>query len=967
VTTAAERLREVIEHADRHALVELLAPLDEETRAGLAPIADGAFADAKRGHDELLYGHVPDSKDLAEANHWFERMKTAALAWLGTGDIAEFPPPRELSDPQWYERFDFMRAFDFEELHRILLDRRPPWLAELAAQYVTDYHWDAAWKLVIDGALPRPTGEGYLLGMAEYVAWRRLEPGLAEMVLRDPALLTVDLPALLELPDGLARIVRRDLVVDASAGRHTWLPVLHAHFPPGHPIRDRILDQLLDLLAGDLSGPDAARLHKFLDKLAATPGELAARRRALFTLIAHRAPGVVSYAIRILARLGRANLIPPGELIDAVEPALLAPAKSTATAALAIVAAALRRDPRAQRQAVERFATAVAHPHAEVQLAAIEAVAPHLVAHPDIAAHLGELLHDLSATAAQRLRATLPQPTAEPPAPAADLDDVIRRAEKFPPEVARTCGLDVAVEAVRLGGEPPAVQVRPWVAAGAAAIRPVSSVDELIRVLLRVVDGRGGIVDFERALDGLASVGPQWPSDFGRRLGPLLARVNQRFERDAPDWGEQPSGDMCLLVATWIEPERGAGPDYPAAKPGTWLTGRIREVALGLGDADPLPLLALPTDERGWIEPAVLVKRAAASGGAIKRPIDAAVALARLTPSGRTGALHQATDLPGALGRAVRAALGGDDDQSGLPAVVAGVIRWLRGDAHEGPPYLFGAVERDEAPRRTSQELAIDVNLQLQGKPVVNADGEVAMELIQLPAYQEMRAAYAYECAQRFAPDWAATLWPSDHRWLWRDDATTGAGLRLLLDPDEPVPPEALVAAIRQVSRRKPEERTLAVDILIQTIGDARVTSTELARALLTTVEGATTVSSARLVTLLQETAAASALHRATVRASLIDMLPTWLGRLSGQHRYGPVALLDEVCATDGTPITHPKTRAPLKILATGRSKSATIARRLLDRSPPAKHVRSNTSAWPADALTDALTARIERAPVGGR
>lgn len=963
MTTAADRLREVIEQADRHALVELLAPLDEETRAGLAPIAGSAFVDAKRRHDELLYGHVPDSNDLAEASTWFDRMITAALAWLGAGDIAEFPPPREYGHPKWYERFDFERAFNTEELHRILFDRRPPWLAELAALFVTDHHWDEVWRLVLDGALPRPTCEAYLLGMADHAAWRP-QPGLADMVLRDPALLTVDLPTLLDLPDGVPRIVRRDMAGGASTERHTWLPVLNAHFPPGHSIRDRILDQLLDLLTGDLSRPDAARLHRFLDKLAPTPGELAARRRALFALVAHRIPGVVSYSIRVLARLGRANLIPPAELIDAVEPALLAPAKSTATTALAIVASALRRDPGVQRRALELFATAVAHPNSEVQLAAIDSVAPQLVAHPDIAAHLNELLPELSATAGQRLRAALPhQPAAEPPASAVGLDDLIRQAEKVPPEVAGTCGLDAAVEAVRQGGEPPAVRVRPWAAASAAAIRPVSGVDELIGILLRVVDGRGGIVDLERALDGLASIGPHWPNDFGRRVGPLVARVNQRFERDAPEWGERPSGDMCLLVASWIQPERGAGPAHPVTKPGTWLTGRIREVALGLGDPDSRPLLALPTDRRGWIDPTVLVNRASAAGGTIKRPIDTAVALARLRPSGWAAALHQAADLPGALGRAIRAALGGDDDRSALPDVVAGVIGWLRGDAHEGLPFLFGAAERDEVPRRTSQELAIEVNEQLLDMPpVVDADGVPTMDFSDLPAYREMRAAYAYERAQRYAPDWAATLWPGDHRWLWRDDDTTAAALRLLLDPHEPVPPEALVAAIRQVRCEKPEERTLAVDIIVQTICDARVTSTELAHALHTIVEGAAMVTSSRLVTLLQETAAASALHRAAVRAALIDILPTWLGRLAGQQRYGPLALLDEVCAIDGTPITHPKTRALLNTLTSARSKSATISRRLLDRSPAANHIRSDASAWPADALAAALTARIERA-----
>ena len=93
----------------------------------------------------------------------------------------------------------------------------------------------------------------------------------------------------------------------------------------------------------------------------------------------------------------------------------------------------------------------------------------------------------------------------------------------------------------------------------------------------------------------------------------------------------------------------------------------------------------------------------------------------------------------------------------------------------------------------------------------------------------------------------------------------------------------------------------------------------------------------------------------------LIDILPTWLGRLAGQ-RYGPLALLDEVCATDGTPITHPETRALLSTLTSARSKSATITRRILDRSPAASHTRSDAGAWPAAALAAALTARIERA-----
>jgi hypothetical protein len=959
--TAADRLRQAIDEADRAGLAGLLAPLDEAARAGLAPIARSAFAESRRRRDGPMYGHLSDAGDLADAQRWLERMICSALAWLGTGDITEFPPQGTHSYPQWCERFDFQRAFDASELHRILLDRRPSWLPDLAAQYVTGYHWDSAWRLVIEGALPRPADESYLRGLADHGAWWP-EPGLADMVLRDPALLHVDLPALLELPDGLSRIVSRDMQAGTGTGRRTWLPVLNENFPPGHPIREQILDRLLDLLSGDLGGQEAARLHQFLGALTPTPDELRVRRRALFALAAQRIPGVVSYAIRVLARLSRANLIPPAELVEAVEPALLAPAKATATTALAIVTVAVRRDPRLRQRALTSFVMAVTHPHPEVQVAAIEAAAPHLAACPDIAAQFAGLLPELSASAAQRLRAELPQhPADERAAPAVDLDDLIRRAAKLPAEVSRAVGLDEAVAAVCRGSEPAAVPVRPAAAANCARIAPVSGVDELIEVLLRLADGQGGVVDIERALDGLATIGPRWPQDFGRRAGPLVARVNRRFARDAPDWGEQPSGDICLLVASWIQPERGTGPAHLATTPYTWLTERIREVALGLGDPAAGPLLALPTDQHGWLDPAVLVRRAGAAGGAVSRPVDTAVALARLTPSGRAEALSSARGLPGPLGRAIRAALGGGDDLSGLPDIVVGVIGWLRGAAHEGPPYLFGAVERDEAPRRSSSELAIEVNK--QQPRVVEVDGVRTMDWSHLPAYQEMRAAYRYERGKTYAPDWAATLWPSDHRWLWREDVTAVPVLRLLLNPDEPVPTEALVATIRLAGRGKPAERTLAADVIIHAIGDARVTSAELARALRAICGDAAVISSARLVMLLRETASGSALHTAVVRAALAAALPAWLGRpLAGQQMYAPVALLDELCATDGTALTDPAARALLGRLTSSRSKTAAIAGRLLGRRPTAGCANPDAAAWPAGALAIALTARLERA-----
>jgi Family of unknown function (DUF6493) len=911
----ADRLRELIARADRPGIAELLAPLDEGARAKLAPVAAAAFAQAHQRHHELLYSGPPNRQRMDDASRWSDRRTAAALAWWGTGDYAEFPPERKPGDPRWYGRFEFLGAIDVAEAYGILLRRRPSWLPRLAADLFATWRWDLAWSLIVDGAIPRPADATYLRGMAAHAAWRA-GTDLGELVARDPDLLAVDLPALLDLPGGLFVIVVRDTRTPPRAP--AWLPVLRAHLPTGHPVRDRILDQVLDLLSGDPDKRDVAPLHTFLDGLAPTPDELTRRRRALFALAASRLPAVVSYAVRALARLGRAKRIAPGELLDAVEPALLASAKSTAAGALGIVTAALRREPGLAHRAAEAFLVAAAHPHAEVQVAAIEAALPVLPVYPDLARRLRELLPELSGTAAQRLRdalpdvdaPTAPDPTApDPTAPdptvpdRGDLDELIRRAEKVPPDAARSAGLDTALDAVRRGVEPPAAPVR--TAMGGPGIPPVSGLDELVEVLLRIADGRGDVVDLERALDGVARTGPHRTPDFGRRVGPLLRRV------DKGPFGPEPSSTIAWLASKWLRQDTQVRPgDHPATPLG-WLSGRIHEVVRGVTAPDPRPLLALPTDPRGWLDPAVLVQRARAAGGAVHRPFDTAVALARLAPSGRAEALREAADLSGDLGRAVRAALSGDT-ADGLPGMVARVLQWLRGGPHEGPPYRFGTP--DAVPR----------------------------------TFRDLR----YERSHGFAPWWAATLWPGDHEWLWWHNVTAGPTLRLLFDPDEPLTPDALLATVRQAASDKPDGRAIAADVLVQAIGDGRLTSGPLARV----VRSRYDTEPARLVTVLQQAASVSALHRAVVRAALVAALPEWLGdQPAGQHTYRPLALLDELCATDGTPVTDPAARAVLIRLATGGSKTAAVGRRLRDRPQGAP-------AWPAEALGVALAARIERA-----
>ncbi len=927
------RLIERIQAADTDGVVGLLAPLGEADRARLANLARGAFEDLCRREYAALYGGGGPDLGEVDLSLLGECQRVAALAWLGTGEIRDFPVEPDIG--QDYEGWVRWQSFEVpccatEQGHQILVDRRPPWLRQLAERYLDWHCWHAAWHLVADGLVPRLETAGYLHGMAASAG--RAAP-LVDMVRRDPALLEVDLPRLLALPDGVRRLAagdERDVWATVRRKQRVWSPVLVASFPPGHPIRAQLLDGTLGLLLGDVDPAEAATYHRFLDALKPTVEEIAARRRQYVALARHRVPALVSLAVKSLTRLDRKKPLPAEEIVGGLAPALYASAKTTAKGVVGLIDAAMRRDPSVAGRAVRALAPALTHPQVEVQHAAVEAVLPRLSRDWDIAVFLASLVPDMSASAAERLRGLLPQSTDAPSGDYSDgmpdLDDLLRAAAWLPREVASRTGVDAALTAAHHRREPPAVVLEPWTATSPTcrhrAMVPVADLDELVEVLLRCVDGHGSVADVERGLDGLAALGARRPDDLGRRLGPLIKRVNHWFSLGRGGWGTMVPLDFCMLVATWAQPQRGAAPETPLSSPFGWLAGRIREVALDLANGRASRLLALPTDSRGWIDPTTLVARVAAVGdGWITRPVDAATAIMRLAPWGRAAARAEAAGLPGPLGRAIRAACGSEDDLTGLPTPVANAVGWLGGQPHEGPPYLFGG----------------------EGEPVLPLPG----------GWKQYQDAWVYARARDYGDGWAHALWPADHRWIWQDNTLSQALLRLLLDPDEPLFPAALAAVLRQPADTEPEQRVLAADVLTQAIADGRVASPGLTNGLVSVLSADHAVAG-RVARMLVQAARASPLHRVVVRRALIASVSAWRTQQSAP-RCAFLTLLDELCAADRTGVPGGGRRAELSELTAGKSKSASLARGLLARPVAAEE-------WSPEASALTLSGRIERA-----
>jgi hypothetical protein len=955
VSGPRERLPELIEASDMEGVVQLLAPLAEVERAALAP---GARMELVRLVElEHQPGVVSYGREAARLRR---QAQVAALAWLGTGDIADFPSARRMRrgdsviEDELFSRVH--QTLPADAAYGVLRDRRPPWLRDFADSYAPEYGlaWELVWRLAADGLVPRPESPQYLRRLVQD-GWH-----LTERVRHDPRLLDVDLPRLLALPEGPLWLAEHDrptppFGVERRRGddKTVWSPLLVSAFPPGHPLRNSLLDRTMDELERDLEPQKAARYHRFLEGLKPTVDELTARRERYLGLVDHRVPAVVGFAVRGLARLDREDRLPAMQALARLPPALHARSAETARTAARLIAAVAEREPGLAGQVALALVPALTHPAPDVQRAAVSGLLPGLAVDAGAARAAAEALPSMSAAVAVSLREVLGEaggPACVPPSRSGrDLSELEVAATRLPAELARMAGADGALAAARARAEPPAVRLQPWRAMSPTppgeVVRPVRDTDELIALLLRLVDGEGSVIDAERALDGLSALGSRRPADLARRVGPLLKRVRHWWDEVHKDMDRRRQRDFCLLVATWLEPERGAQPEAPLDSAPAWLAGRIREVALDLAERRARRLLALPTDVRGWIDPAVLVTRAVEAGQEI-RPMDAATALMRLAPWGRASAVAGASRLDGPLGGAMRAACAGEES-AGAGPLVEGALRWLRAQPHAGPPWLFGGSDTTARPRASADDLHAEMQ---QSWSVAAVSREE--ELARLDQWTEWERAVEYERPRRYWPGWELRQWPGDHDWIWREHPAPSFVLPVLLDPEEPLPAPALQVLFAELADPAPEGRVLVGDVIAQAIGDGRAGSAELAAALESfSSRGG---QAGRAVAALRSGAARSALHRAVVRRALVRSLPSWIGQ-PARALCELLELLDELCAADRAGVPGSEARGALERRTRGRSRSATLARAVLARP-------ADGDDWPAEAAALALAARVERA-----
>lgn len=376
-----------------------------------------------------------------------------------------------------------------------------------------------------------------------------------------------------------------------------WSRTLAASADEGLIDRDRLIDALLDMLAADLPSARAGWHSRTLRLLAMTNDEAEARQGALCALMSSPVGPTVTLAVGQLTALSKAGRLDLELFARSCEGALMG-SKANALRVLGVLRDGLGAVEGSDLEPL--LGVALSFPSAQVQRAALGLARDNVTA---------SLLTRESVAAIVRL---------------ADLDPlVVPEAREF-----------VSVGAV--GDRPGPGLVPDTRDEPGSFLPPPREAGDLVPMSAEDVVGRVGVLaegaqmglEYEALLAFLAS--PEFTPDALEPLRPLVRRLTTRrfgYERMlgrllqiAFDGGEEGAESPLAAGTAWLESE-----NMP-----TLLRERIIEVVGLVECGRRYRLLATPTDDRGAVNPLVLVRRALDNGGATTLPADLTQALLRV-------------------------------------------------------------------------------------------------------------------------------------------------------------------------------------------------------------------------------------------------------------------------------------------------------------------------------------------------
>ncbi|MFD1159305.1 DUF6493 family protein [Roseovarius aestuarii] len=597
------------------AVMKQLAKMPEKERRAYAKTAHRCFKAYGKALWDSQLARKPIPVELAIDG---EALKIAVLA---TG------MPSKLAREGW-------RVLPSDiPLGEIFKALKPSWIGRWAEMTVeaNPRLFDTVRELHQQGLCQIPKSDGYILG---YYAHQRFTSDLV-----DENFLRTDVWRFFEVEGGGEfSLASHDKY---ASGENTWSTVLLKLCADGLLDRDRLLDASLDALERDFGQFRASWYSRFHAALAPTPEEYAARTDRYLHLLGSAVPPTMSFALKALRHIDKLGDLSPKALLAAIEPALQARQKSSVKAALQLLKNCAKKHPDHAVEIAKTATAALISEAGETQEQALDLI-EHLnqSQNPAICALLAEYVDTAAPGTQKRLSSML--------------------------------GVQATPQDASLDYPIPELQ----------AINTVASAEEAVSVFLELLeDGRDPFL-MERAMAGLARYGAaahSLLSPVGKRAKQIRKRIANDGYRTAPYFLRPISATALAWVnGTDVKTELRPflEPRYPGHQPiqisdhsfeGLFLA-RSEEL-LGFARAGhSVPMLSMPTDNRGYLDAARLIDRLKTYRALSLQPgvADFKLALMRLAPEGREKALaiwQPQTEAERALAYALGADFAPEDDK----------------------------------------------------------------------------------------------------------------------------------------------------------------------------------------------------------------------------------------------------------------------------------------------------------------
>jgi hypothetical protein len=915
-----------VRDGDPARVVSLVTALSDRARREIAPAIAEEFTrlDRPRG----------SAADEVELRRW----QAAALARLATG------PARELGF--WWFTFEPLRP-RADDAVAVIQDRGKRFLDTLLRALLRDQRGDGWWlvrALVRAGVIERPPPEQYIPPMVTSLRagdWWSVD-SIYDGLLADPDLLDEEVWLIFEI-DVTSELTNSRVYAQRgegygldTTGENKWISALVRLAAEGRLPRERLLGCSLAALTRDFRASMVGWHANLHEALRPTRDERLKLLDRYLILLGSPVPPVVKCGLSGVK--AAADAVDPEALAAAAVGPLALRQKNLAVETLGLLQRCAERHPGAAAELATAAATGLLHERPDVQertLRLIEAT-PGVASSGSLRAALLGALDAVSPVLRPRVEALAGISLNADAAPAslltvADLEAAI---SELPLDIRDASGAARAVEAARAGSWPPARVPRmtaQLLRAGRATVEPLHDHNETLALAASLLEGQGNGDDAERLLDAVSRLCASTPPGFAQRASGVLQRADELTPNPGA-WVLEGRQLIAILVRSWLGRSKPPRPTTASTAFGI-LSARVIEVSRRAAHGSAQPLLATPTHDGGWIDPATLAERERSAGRLRGRPSDLDRAQAHIRAS-----------FPQLLGPATArhefqpSRWGGDESTV--------VVDLPRADIHLGP--FQPLIEAVHGPSRWWWSPA--KNVPLPGWFATDPLGVRWLSTL-VPWLPDANIAAA-----------AIRLWPEfDSNNV---EGLPEIALERALDEDTALRDVTWLALAEGLVARSPQVGRITTDVLITAIEDGRFDPAALAAGLawlLARGRGVLT----RAVAPLRDIARVSVLHAAQTFRLLNEIAATT--PTPPRNFYALLELMLELGIELDAQI-EPSARAALERVsreASASSKLGRTARSLTELTPSTSSRLDQARLRAAAAVVNATSRWIKQQPLG--